>query len=75
MLTTGRIYGSHTPFAQLQYLFEVPRALKDLGWMSPAVGLQFFGDAWSEGRLIELAFAYEQTTGHRRAPESTPALP
>ena len=39
------------------------------------VGLQFFGDAWSEGRLIELAYGYEQATGHRRPPPTTPPLP
>jgi len=37
-------------------------------------GLQFLGDAWSEGRLIELAYGYEQATHHRRSPGSTPAL-
>ncbi len=38
------------------------------------VGLQFFGDAWSEPTLIALAYAYEQATMHRRAPETTPVL-
>jgi Asp-tRNA(Asn)/Glu-tRNA(Gln) amidotransferase A subunit family amidase len=38
------------------------------------VGLQFFGDAWSEPRLIALAYAYEQITHHRRPPISTPPL-
>ncbi|MEE8133772.1 MAG: amidase family protein, partial [Gemmatimonadales bacterium] len=38
------------------------------------VGLQFFGDAWSEPTLIALAYSYEQATMHRRAPETTPAL-
>jgi Asp-tRNA(Asn)/Glu-tRNA(Gln) amidotransferase A subunit family amidase len=38
------------------------------------VGLQFFGDAWSEPRLIALAYAYEQATHHRRPPTSTPPL-
>jgi amidase len=38
------------------------------------VGLQLFGDAWSEPRLIALAFAYEQATRHRRPPTSTPTL-
>ncbi|MDH3815708.1 MAG: amidase family protein, partial [Acidobacteriota bacterium] len=38
------------------------------------VGLQFFGDAWSEPRLIALAYAYEQATRHRRPPQTTPAL-
>ena len=32
------------------------------------VGLQFFGDAWTEPRLIGFAYAYEQATKHRRAP-------
>jgi len=31
-------------------------------------GLQFFGRAWSEPRLLALAFAYEQATHHRRSP-------
>ncbi len=32
------------------------------------VGLSFIGRAWSEPRLISLAFAYEQATKHRRPP-------
>jgi amidase len=32
------------------------------------VGLSFFGRAWSEPRLIALAYAFEQATHHRRAP-------
>ncbi len=39
------------------------------------VGLHFLGAAWSEARLIELAYAYEQATRHRRPPPSTPPLP
>ncbi len=39
------------------------------------VGLQLFGDAWSEPRLIALAYAFEQDTKHRRPPETTPPLP
>ncbi len=31
-------------------------------------GISFFGRPWSEGRLIGLAFDYEQATRHRRAP-------
>jgi Asp-tRNA(Asn)/Glu-tRNA(Gln) amidotransferase A subunit family amidase len=37
-------------------------------------GLQLFGNAWSEARLIELAYAYEQATRHRRPPGTTPEL-
>ena len=38
------------------------------------VGVELLGRAWAESRLIELAFAYEQGTGHRRAPDFTPSL-
>ncbi|MDP2958785.1 MAG: amidase family protein [Longimicrobiales bacterium] len=38
------------------------------------VGLQIYGDAWSEPTLIRLAFAYEQATHHRRPPSTAPAL-
>jgi amidase len=32
------------------------------------VGLTFIGTAWTEGRLISLAYAYEQATKHRKPP-------
>ena len=32
------------------------------------VGVSFFGRAWSEPVLLEIAYAYEQGTRHRRAP-------
>lgn len=37
-------------------------------------GMTFFGRAWSEGKLIALAYDYERATHHRRAPASTPEL-
>lgn len=37
------------------------------------VGLTFVGSAWSEGKLLQLAYAYEQGTRHRRAPPLRPA--
>jgi Asp-tRNA(Asn)/Glu-tRNA(Gln) amidotransferase A subunit family amidase len=37
-------------------------------------GITFYGRAWSEDRLIELAYAYEQATKHRHPPVSTPPL-
>jgi amidase len=33
------------------------------------LGISFFGKAWSEPKLLEIAFAYEQATKHRKAPE------
>jgi amidase len=36
------------------------------------VGLSFVGKAWSEGRLIQLAYAYEQATHHRKPPKYLP---
>jgi len=33
------------------------------------VGVSFFGRAWSEPVLIEIAYSYEQSTKHRRAPK------
>ena len=38
------------------------------------IGLTFFGRAWSEPTLIKLAYAYEQSTRHRRPPASVPPL-
>lgn len=39
------------------------------------VGLSFFGRAWSEPRLLELAYAYEQATHARRDPALRPGGP
>lgn len=33
------------------------------------LGISFFGRAWSEPALIEMAYAYEQLTLHRKSPE------
>jgi amidase len=37
------------------------------------VGVSFFSKAWSEPQLIEIAFAYEQSTNHRKAPKYIPS--
>jgi amidase len=36
------------------------------------VGISFIGRAWSEPRLIELAYSFEQATKHRTAPRFLP---
>jgi Asp-tRNA(Asn)/Glu-tRNA(Gln) amidotransferase A subunit family amidase len=54
-----------------------PAITVPMGWVRGTLpaGLQFLGDAWSEPRLIALAFAYEHATRHRRPPLATPPLP
>lgn len=37
-------------------------------------GMTFFGRPWSEGKLLGLAYAFEQRTKHRHPPASAPAL-
>jgi Asp-tRNA(Asn)/Glu-tRNA(Gln) amidotransferase A subunit family amidase len=37
-------------------------------------GMTIYGRAWSEAKLIKLAYAFEQATHHRRAPASMPPL-
>jgi amidase len=37
------------------------------------VGISFFGRAWSEEKLVRLAYAYEQATKHRRPPTFRPS--
>jgi amidase len=39
------------------------------------VGISFFGRAWSEPKLLGIAFAFEQTAQARKAPQFLAALP
>lgn len=59
--------GSSSPSARAGYpIISVPMgAIDDL-----PVGLSIFGRAWSEPVLLEIAYAYEQATNHRRRPET-----
>jgi Asp-tRNA(Asn)/Glu-tRNA(Gln) amidotransferase A subunit family amidase len=38
------------------------------------IGIEFLGRPFTEGMLIRFGYAFEQATGHRRPPESTPPL-
>jgi amidase len=37
-------------------------------------GMTIYGRAWSEANLIKIAYAFEQSTHHRKPPASTPPL-
>jgi amidase len=39
------------------------------------VGISFFGAAWTEPKLIKIAFAFEQATRHRTTPRFLPTAP
>jgi amidase len=61
--------GSSTPAAVAGY----PNINVPLGFVfGLPVGISFFGRAYSEPTLIKLAYAFEQATRHRRAPQFLP---
>ena len=63
--------GGTTPAAVAGY----PSITVPAGWVGELpVGILFMGRAWSESRLISLAFAYEQATKHRRPPKFLPTI-
>lgn len=67
-LTLGDNYGIHSsgPAAIAGY----PNITVPMGQMDGLpVGISFFGKAWTEGKLIEIAYAYEQGTHHRFTPK------
>jgi len=75
--TTDLINGDHftgassTPAAVAGYpSITVPAGLAH----GLPVGVSFIGKAWSERRLIALAYAYEQATRHRKPPSFLPSV-
>lgn len=57
--------GSSSPAAISGY----PNITVPMGFVEGLpIGISFFGKAWTEGKLIEIAYAYEQVTQHRKAP-------
>jgi len=56
------------------FLIYVPSVVVPAGFTSdnlPA-GITFLGRPYSDARMIQLAYSYEQATRHRRAPPTTP---
>jgi len=63
--------GSSSPAAISGY----PNITVPMGFVKGLpIGISFFGKAWSEGKLIEIAYAYEQATKHRKTPEFKKSL-
>jgi amidase len=63
--------GGSTPAAVAGY----PSITVPAGWAGELpVGILFMGRAWSESRLIGLAFAYEQASKHRKPPRFLPTI-
>ena len=63
--------GSSSPAAIAGY----PHITVPAGFASGLpVGISFFGRAWSEPKLIKLAYAFERTTKARKAPEFLPSI-
>ena len=59
------------------FLVYVPVITVPAGFTSDSLpaGITFMGRPYEDGAMIRLAYAYEQGTRHRRAPDTTPKLP
>jgi amidase len=70
LLNGDHIMGGNTSVAAVA---GYPSITVPMGFAGPVpLGLSFIGGAWSEGRLIALAYAFEQATKARRAPTFLP---
>jgi amidase len=58
------------------FLVYVPSIVVPAGFTSDGLpaGIAFLGRPYSDARMIGLAYAYEQSTRHRKAPAAVPAL-
>jgi amidase len=69
---TDLILGDHFTggSSSLAAISGYPAITVPMGFISELpVGITFFGRAWSEPLLIEIAYSYEQATGQRKAPK------
>lgn len=73
--------GVHPPFVNHKgaphlntFLVYVPTVTVPAGFTADGLpaGISFLGRPYDDGRMIGLAYAYEQATHHRRPPTSTP---
>jgi amidase len=65
-------FGSSTPPAVAGY----PHITVPAGFtFGLPVGISFIGSAWSEPKLITIAYAFEQATHHRKPPQFIPTMP
>ena len=58
------------------FLVYVPAIVVPSGFTTDnlPVGITFMGRPYDDGAMLRLAYAYEQTTHHRRPPSTTPPL-
>jgi len=56
------------------FLMNVPSIVVPAGFTSDGLptGITFLGRPYSDARMVELAYAYEQATRHRKPPAATP---
>ena len=67
LVNGDKYYISTTVFAALS---GYPNINVPMGFIDNVpVGISFYGKEWSEPKLIEMAYAYEQKTMHRKKPE------